>query len=164
MMKDSQTSFRDVLECSFMLILRFKIDRILSPKSVKKDAVWLFQEQSKNPWKHKVFKGLELLGGFEPPTSSLPRMRSTYWATAACARLSPHLYKKAIALLWMWRPRTGSNRRPPAWQAGALTNWATGPLLSNCWWAFTDSNRGPIGYEPTALTTELKAHWHNAWL
>ena len=26
---------------------------------------------------------LELLGGFEPPTSSLPRMRSTYWATAA---------------------------------------------------------------------------------
>ena len=26
-------------ECSFMLILRFKIDRILSPKSVKKDAV-----------------------------------------------------------------------------------------------------------------------------
>ncbi len=26
------------------------------------------------------------------------------------------------------------------------------------WWAFTDSNRGPIGYEPTALTTELKAH------
>ena len=27
----------------------------------------------------------------------------------------------------IWRPRTGSNRRPPAWQAGALTNWATGP-------------------------------------
>ena len=27
----------------------------------------------------------------------------------------------------LWRPRTGSNRRPPAWQAGALTNWATGP-------------------------------------
>ena len=26
-----------------------------------------------------------------------------------------------------WRPETGSNRRPPAWQAGALTNWATGP-------------------------------------
>ena len=27
----------------------------------------------------------------------------------------------------IWRPKTGSNRRPPAWQAGALTNWATGP-------------------------------------
>ena len=30
----------------------------------------------------------------------------------------------------LWRPRTGSNRRPPAWQAGALTNWATGPQTS----------------------------------
>ena len=29
----------------------------------------------------------------------------------------------------IWRPRTGSNRRPPAWQAGALTNWATGPNI-----------------------------------
>ena len=29
----------------------------------------------------------------------------------------------------LWRPRTGSNRRPPAWQAGALTNWATGPQI-----------------------------------
>ena len=26
-----------------------------------------------------------------------------------------------------WRPGTGSNRRPPAWQAGVLTNWTTGP-------------------------------------
>ena len=26
------------------------------------------------------------------------------------------------------------------------------------WWAFRDSNPGPIGYEPTALTTALKAH------
>ena len=25
------------------------------------------------------------------------------------------------------------------------------------WWAFRDLNPGPIGYEPTALTTELKA-------
>ena len=24
------------------------------------------------------------------------------------------------------------------------------------WWAFTDSNRGPIGYEPTALTCWAK--------
>ena len=29
-----------------------------------------------------------------------------------------------------WRPKTGSNRRPPAWQAGALTNWAIGPRMS----------------------------------
>ena len=26
----------------------------------------------------------------------------------------------------------------------------------NIWWAFTDSNRGPIGYEPTALTNWAK--------
>ena len=26
------------------------------------------------------------------------------------------------------------------------------------WWAIGDSNPGPIGYEPTALTTELMAH------
>ena len=25
-------------------------------------------------------------------------------------------------------------------------------------WAFRDLNPGPIGYEPTALTAELKAH------
>ena len=28
-----------------------------------------------------------------------------------------------------WRPGTGSNRRPPAWQAGVLTNWTTGPSV-----------------------------------
>ncbi len=26
-----------------------------------------------------------------------------------------------------WRPGSGSNRRPPAWQAGILTNWTTRP-------------------------------------
>ena len=28
-----------------------------------------------------------------------------------------------------WRPRWGSNPRPPAWQAGVLTNWTTWPHL-----------------------------------
>ena len=28
------------------------------------------------------------------------------------------------------------------------------------WWAFTDSNRGPIGYEPTALTNWAKGPNH----
>ena len=27
----------------------------------------------------------------------------------------------------IWRPGTGSNRRPLAWQASVLTNWTTGP-------------------------------------
>ena len=26
-----------------------------------------------------------------------------------------------------------------------------------CWWARLDLNQGPIGYEPTALTAELRA-------
>ena len=33
------------------------------------------------------------------------------------------------------------------WRSNQLSYWA-----KNEWWAFTDSNRGPIGYEPTALT------------
>ena len=41
------------------------------------------------------------------------------------------------------------------WRSNQLSYWAIYYLI---WWAFTDSNRGPIGYEPTALTTELKAH------
>ena len=39
----------------------------------------------------------------------------------------------------------------------SVTGWRTNQLyyraiLLCLWWAFTDSNRGPIGYEPTALT------------
>ena len=30
-----------------------------------------------------------------------------------------------------WRPGTGSNRRPLAWQASVLTNWTTGPNGGN---------------------------------
>ena len=46
----------------------------------------------------------------------------------------------------------------------SVTGWRTNQLYYRAinnfkekWWAFTDLNRGPIGYEPTALTTELKA-------
>ena len=43
----------------------------------------------KKAWFHTKsgFK-MELLGRFELPTSSLPRMRSTYWAIAACEDFS----------------------------------------------------------------------------
>ena len=55
------------------------------------------------------------------------------------------------------RPGRDSNPRPPPWQGGALTNWATGPKY---WflkkWTFRDSNPGPIGYEPIALTSWAK--------
>ena len=125
---------------------------------------------------------MELLGRFELPTSSLPRMRSTDWAIAA----NEDIFQSSC----LWRPGSGSNRRPPAWQAGVLTNWTTGPygrgrrdrtlgtrfwrpLLYQlsytpillfcfwhvrifCWWAFGDSNPGPTGYEPVALTNWAK--------
>ena len=34
--------------------------------------------KAKKSLKSMDFRDVELLGGFEPPTSSLPRMRSTY--------------------------------------------------------------------------------------
>ena len=49
------------------------------------------------------------------------------------------------------------------WRSNQLSYWAMlfyreRTTAATDWWAFTDSNRGPIGYEPTALTTALKAH------
>ena len=40
------------------------------------------------------------------------------------------------------------------WRSNQLSYWAK---KMKFWWAFTDSNRGPTGYEPVALTAELKA-------
>ena len=76
---------------------------------------------AKKPDSRKNQAFLELLARFELATSSLPRMRSTYWATAAkhMPRISGH----------MWRPRRDLNPRPPAWQAGVLTDWTTRPRL-----------------------------------
>ena len=40
----------------------------------------------------------------------------------------------------------------------SVTGWHSNQLNYRAmWWAFRDLNPGPIGYEPTALTTELKA-------
>ena len=77
--------------------------------------------------------------GLEPTTCWLQISCSANWATPACvwclgAELNHRQADFQSAALptelprHKWRPRTGSNRRPPAWQAGALTNWATGPL------------------------------------
>ena len=54
-----------------------------------------------------------------------------------------------------WRPRTGSNRRPLAWQASALTNWATGPK----WWEQQGSNLWPPACKAGALPAELYSHF-----
>ena len=49
---------------------------------------------------------------------------------------SPLLYQLSYRGIWgfsssAWRPGTGSNRRPLAWQASVLTNWTTGPCGGN---------------------------------
>ena len=60
-----------------------------------------------------------------------------------------------------WRSGRDLNSRPLAWQASALTNWATRPQSfargkTGVWWTFRDSNPGQTGYEPGALTNWAK--------
>ena len=59
--------------------------------------------------------------GIEPTTRGFSVPCSTNWATEAYFKLSGLLSLKC------WRPGSGSNRRPLAWQASVLTNWTTGP-------------------------------------
>ena len=54
---------------------------------------------------------VELVIGVEP---------TTYWLQISCSAIELHQPKK-------WRSEGGSNPWPPAWQAGILTNWTTGP-------------------------------------
>ena len=86
----------------------------------------------------------------ELATSTLARWRSTRWATSAYGAsdrnrtndtgiFSPLLYRLSYRGK-NWRPGTGSNRRPLAWQASVLTNWTTGPNVV-----------GTTGLEPVTL-------------
>ena len=50
--------------------------------------------------------------------------------TNATRSFSPLLYQLSYRGK-KWRPGTGSNRRPLAWQASVLTNWTTGPFGGN---------------------------------
>ena len=91
---------------------------------------------------------MERMTGLEPATSTLARWRSTRWATAAyCSfftlKLQNRWCLRSESNQWhgdfqspalptelqkhKWRPGTGSNRRPLAWQASVLTNWTTRP-------------------------------------
>ena len=97
------------------------------------------------------YKKMERMTRLELATSTLARWRSTRWATSAyknewavrtthpwCLRSESnqrHEDFQSSALPTelqrqkKWRPGTGSNRRPLAWQASVLTNWTTGPPL-----------------------------------
>ena len=145
---------------------------------------------------------------FKDKVKTLENTRfSRVWSCWADLNRRPHPYQGCALPTELqqhkWRPGTGSNRRPLAWQASVLTNWTTGPFMlygyafnaellmagaegfepsargfgDRCstswaiplnrievslqainheWWAFGDSNPGPIGYEPTALTNWAK--------
>ena len=85
---------------------------------------------------------LERKTGFEPATFTLARWHSTvesFPQMVARPGIEPGTRGFSVLCstdwaIWpswgllKWRPRRGSNPRPPAWQAGTLTNWATGPL------------------------------------
>ena len=66
-----------------------------------------------------------------------------YKSAALPIELHQHLYK--------WCLRVESNHRHRDFQSLALPTELPRHVY-RFWWAFTDSNRGPIGYEPTALT------------
>ena len=67
--------------------------------------------------------GLVEVNGIEPMTSCLQSRRSPNWAT-------PPRYKciSKLCAIYMWWARVDLNYRPHAYQACALTAWATGPL------------------------------------
>ena len=56
-----------------------------------------------------------------------------------------------------WRPGSGSNWRPLAWQASVLSNWTTGT-----WKELADSNCWPSACKADALPAELNSQ--NEWL
>ena len=50
-----------------------------------------------------------------------------------------------------WQGQKGSNPRPTVLETAALPA-ELNPYVFFDWWAFRDSNPGPSGYEPDALT------------
>ena len=122
-------------------------------------------------------KKMERMTRLELATSTLARWRSTRWATSANGAFgrnrtsdtwifSPLLYQLSykgiiktciIAYTGLWRPGTGSNRRPLAWQASVLTSWTTGPKR---WWEQQGSNLWPSACKADALPAELCSHFH----
>ena len=51
----------------------------------------------------------------------------------------------------LWQGKKASNPRPTVLETAALPAELY-PYIQKSWWAFGDSNPGPTGYEPAALT------------
>ena len=82
--------------------------------------------------------------GIEPTTRGFSIPCSTNWATEASLT-------KLIS--YKWRPWTGSNRRPLAWQASVLTNWTTGPYARR--WPGTSGNNRARTCDPLLVRQML---------
>ena len=122
------------------------------------DSLHLFTKKLASKGLEASFK-LERKTRFELATFTLARWRSTTeplphhnrtenW----CLRVESNRRHKdfqSFALptelqRQIWRPEGGSNPRPPAWQAGILTNWTIGPFSR-------DEMVGATGLEPVTL-------------
>ena len=127
---------------------------------------------------YKLF--VELVNGIEPSTYWLQINCSACWATPAfvfpwcLGAESNHRHRDFQSLaLPAELPRhmccgsrihychyTLATRRGLEPLTSSVTGWRTNQLYYRAkiffWWAFRDSNPGPIGYEPTALTNWAK--------
>ena len=97
--------------------------------------------------------------GLEPATPGVTGRYSNQLNYRCIYTMSLLWYKQLV--IWIkWRSGRDSNPRPPAWQAGILTNWTTAALKSfnvKAWWALTGSNRRHSACKADALPTELSA-------
>ncbi len=84
--------------------------------SYKKWSGWRGSNSLPPPW-----QGGALPDELHPHNGAFGRNR-----TNDTRIFSPLLYQLSYKGK-VWRPGTGSNRRPLAWQASVLTNWTTGP-------------------------------------
>ena len=116
-------------------------------------------------WKESKSEIVERAKRFELSTSTLARWHSTtelyphIWCLGAESNHRHEDFQSSALPTELprqnWRRRWGSNPRPPAWQAGVLTNWTTAP---GKWWTMTGSNCRHPACKAGALPAELIVH------
>ena len=82
--------------------------------------------------------------------SNCPPFRWVLIKITLCADFKEHSWTCRSVKWWAW---LDSNQWPCAYQAHALTNWATGPQPK---WSWGELNSWPIACKATALPTELQ--------